>query len=105
MCGINGIFAYHYAANPIGRDELLRTRDHMAKRGPDGFGAWYSEDGRLGLGHRRLSIIDLSEAGAQPMLSADGRFAVSFNGEIYNYRELRSALQAEGRTFKSYSDT
>jgi asparagine synthase (glutamine-hydrolysing) len=105
MCGINGIFAYHYAANPIGRDELIRTRDHMAKRGPDGFGAWYSEDGRLGLGHRRLSIIDLSEAGAQPMLSADGRFAVTFNGEIYNYRELRSELEAKGRTFKSHSDT
>jgi asparagine synthase (glutamine-hydrolysing) len=105
MCGINGIFAYHYAANPIDRDELIRTRDHMAKRGPDGFGAWYSEDGRLGLGHRRLAIIDLSEAGAQPMLSADGRFAVSFNGEIYNYRKLRSELEAKGWIFKSHSDT
>jgi asparagine synthase (glutamine-hydrolysing) len=105
MCGINGIFAYHYAADPVDAHELIRTRDHMAKRGPDGFGAWYSEDGRLGLGHRRLSIIDLSEAGAQPMLSADGRFAVTFNGEIYNYRELRQKLEATGTTFRSRSDT
>lgn len=105
MCGINGIFAYHYAANPVDRNELLRSRDHMAKRGPDGFGAWYSQDGRLGLGHRRLSIVDLSDAGAQPMLSADGRLAVTFNGEIYNYRALRQELEAKGRVFQSQSDT
>lgn len=105
MCGINGIFAYHGAANTVDPDELIRTRDHMAKRGPDGVGAWYTEDGRLGFGHRRLSIIDLSEAGAQPMLSADGRFAVTFNGEIYNYRELRQKLEAKGTAFKSRSDT
>ncbi len=105
MCGINGIFAYHYAANPVDRDELTRTRDHMVKRGPDGSGAFYSEDCRVGLGHRRLSIIDLSEAAAQPMLSADGQLAVTFNGEIYNYRELRRELEAKGRVFKSQSDT
>ena len=96
MCGINGIFAYHYAANPIDRDELLRTRDHMAARGPDGKGEWISDDGRVGLGHRRLSIIDLSDAGAQPMASADGKLVVTFNGEIYNYRELRERLEAQG---------
>ena len=89
MCGINGIFAYHYAASPFDRDELVRTRDHMASRGPDGKGDWSSEDGRVGLGHRRLSIIDLSEAGAQPMTSDDGKLVVTFNGEIYNYRALR----------------
>ena len=105
MCGINGIFAYHYAANPIDRDELVRTRDHMAARGPDASGAFLSEDGRLGLGHRRLSIIDLSEAGAQPMLSADGRLAVTFNGEIYNYQDLRLRLENKGRVFKSHCDT
>jgi asparagine synthase (glutamine-hydrolysing) len=105
MCGINGIFAYHYAANPVDRDELLRTRDYMTKRGPDGFGAWVSKDGRVGVGHRRLSIIDLSEAGAQPMFSGDGRLAVTFNGEIYNYPELRRDLEAKGRIFKSHSDT
>ena len=105
MCGINGIFAYHYAANPIDREELVRTRDHMSARGPDGKGEWISAGQRIGLGHRRLSIIDLSDAGAQPMLSADGRFAVVFNGEIYNYRELRSDLEKRGRLFQSQSDT
>ena len=105
MCGINGIFAYHYAANPIDRDELVRTRDHMAARGPDGKGEWISEDGHVGFGHRRLSIIDLSEAGAQPMTSADGKLVVTFNGEIYNYRSLRKRLEAKGRVFRSQSDT
>jgi len=105
MCGINGIFAYHYAANPIDRDELVRTRDHMAARGPDGKGGWISHDGRVGFGHRRLSIIDLSDAGAQPMTSADGKFIVTFNGEIYNYRALRKGLEAKGRVFCSQSDT
>jgi asparagine synthase (glutamine-hydrolysing) len=105
MCGINGIFAYHYAANPVDRGELLRTRDHMAARGPDGEGMWISEDGCIGLGHRRLSIIDLSEAGAQPMINADGNIAISFNGEIYNYRALRRQLEVQGRTFRSETDT
>jgi asparagine synthase (glutamine-hydrolysing) len=105
MCGINGIVAYHYAANPIDRDELVRTRDHMAARGPDGKGEWISDDRRVGLGHRRLSIIDLSDTGAQPMASADGKFIVTFNGEIYNYRALRKRLEAKGRVFRSQSDT
>lgn len=105
MCGINGIFAFHYAANPIDRAELIRTRDHMAARGPDGAGAWHSEDGRVAFGHRRLSIIDLSDTGAQPMSSSDGRLVVTFNGEIYNYRALRETLEAEGRVFASQSDT
>lgn len=105
MCGVNGIFSYHYAANPADRLELYRTRDYMAARGPDGVGEYFSEDGRVGLGHRRLSIIDLSEKGAQPMSSRDGRLVVTFNGEIYNYRELRAALEAEGSEFRSQSDT
>ncbi len=105
MCGINGIYAYHCAASSIDRDELVRTRDHMAKRGPDGAGEWISADRRIGFGHRRLSIIDLSDAGAQPMTSADGKLIVTFNGEIYNYRELRCTLEARGRVFRSQSDT
>lgn len=105
MCGLNGIFAYHYAANPVDRAELVSTRDHMAARGPDGSGLWISDDGRIGLGHRRLSIIDLSSAGAQPMVSADGKLVVTFNGEIYNYRELRRSLEAKGYRFRSQSDT
>ena len=105
MCGINGIYAYHYAANPIDRKELLRTSDHMASRGPDGSGAWFDADERIGLGHRRLSVIDLSDSGCQPMTSADGRFVVTFNGEIYNHRELRRALERRGHFFRSSCDT
>lgn len=105
MCGINGIFAYHYAANPIDRAEIIKTRDHMAARGPDGTGEWVSNDERMGFGHRRLSIIDLSESGAQPMANADCTLVVTFNGEIYNYRELRFALEAKGYEFRSNSDT
>jgi asparagine synthase (glutamine-hydrolysing) len=105
MCGINGIFAYHSAAGAIDRDELIRTRDHMAARGPDAAALWTSGDARCGLGHRRLSIIDLSPAGAQPMASADGNLIVTFNGEIYDHSELRAGLEARGRTFRSQSDT
>ena len=83
MCGINGIYAYHYAANSVDRAELVSTRDHMAARGPDGKGEWLSADGRVALGHRRLSIIDLSDAGAQPMVSDDRNLIVTFNGEIF----------------------
>jgi asparagine synthase (glutamine-hydrolysing) len=105
MCGIAGIYAYHYAANPVEHAELRRIRDHMAARGPDGIGEWYSQDERVGLGHRRLTIIDLSERGAQPMTSADGKLVITFNGEIYNYRHLRASLEAGGRKFSSQTDT
>ena len=105
MCGIAGIYAYHYAANAVDRAELRRIRDHMAARGPDGLGEWYSQDERVGLGHRRLTIIDLSERGAQPMASADGKLVVTFNGEIYNYRHLRASLEAKGRRFRTQTDT
>jgi len=105
MCGVAGIFAYHPSAAGIDRQELRSIRDHMAARGPDGSGEWFSADGRAALGHRRLSIIDLSERGAQPMASADGQLVISFNGEIYNYRELRNELERRGRVFHSDSDT
>ncbi|MDQ2824362.1 MAG: asparagine synthase (glutamine-hydrolyzing) [Verrucomicrobiota bacterium] len=105
MCGIAAIFAYRDGAPKVERDELLAIRDHMASRGPDGIGEWISEDRRIGLGHRRLSIIDLSPTGAQPMFSEDGSLAIVFNGEIYNYRELRERLERDGRHFISQSDT
>ena len=73
-----------------------RIRDHMAARGPDGAGEWQSQDGRVIFGHRRLAIIDLSENGAQPMQSADRKIVITFNGEIYNYRTLRTELEAQG---------
>lgn len=105
MCGLNGIFAYNHSANAPDRGELLATRDHMAARGPDGAGEWWNEDRRLGLGHRRLSILDLSERASQPMESACGRYVVVFNGEIYNYPELRDQLELQGREFRTTSDT
>jgi asparagine synthase (glutamine-hydrolysing) len=105
MCGIAGVYAYHYAANPAERAELQRMCDHMAARGPDGRGEWYSPDGRIGLGHRRLAIIDLSEAGAQPMASPDGNLVITFNGEIYNHAALRTELETQGYAFRTHSDT
>ncbi|MDP1750351.1 MAG: asparagine synthase (glutamine-hydrolyzing), partial [Reyranella sp.] len=105
MCGIVGIYAYLDVAPPVDRAELGRMNDRMAARGPDGSRQWAGADGRIGLAHRRLAIIDLSEGGAQPMQSADGRLTITFNGEIYNYRELRAELQAKGHKFDSESDT
>jgi asparagine synthase (glutamine-hydrolysing) len=105
MCGLAGLYAYHYAANPIDLAELRTIRDHMAARGPDGEGEWQSADGRIGFGHRRLAIIDLSDRAVQPMASADGKTVIVFNGEIYNYRALRSDLEAKGYVFRTESDT
>jgi asparagine synthase (glutamine-hydrolysing) len=105
MCGVAGIYAYRDSAPPADRDELLRIREHMIRRGPDGAGLWISDDHRIGLAHRRLAIIDLSEAGAQPMATVDGRLRITFNGEIYNYRELRKELEGKGFVFHSSSDT
>jgi asparagine synthase (glutamine-hydrolysing) len=101
MCGIAG--AYAYQAEAIDPDELLRVRDAMQVRGPDGRGLWIGDRGRVGLAHRRLSILDLTEAGAQPMVR--GSLSVVFNGEIYNFRQLRAELQDLGHVFTSHSDT
>jgi asparagine synthase (glutamine-hydrolysing) len=102
MCGIVGQAFQNSLCNP----ELLRAmRDTMAHRGPDDAGEWYSQDFRVGLGHRRLAIIDLSSAGHQPMLDDTGKLAIVFNGEIYNFQELRKDLGANGFKFRSNSDT
>ncbi|HEX8171866.1 MAG TPA: asparagine synthase (glutamine-hydrolyzing) [Thermoanaerobaculia bacterium] len=103
MCGINGIFAYGDGAPAVDRAELDCTRERMHSRGPDAGDSWISEDRRVGLGHRRLAIIDLSPAGAQPMRR--GACAITFNGEIYNYAELREELTRDGVSFVSHSDT
>jgi len=105
MCGINGIVAYLSSSKAPEETELLVTRDAMRARGPDGFGAWWSMDRRCGLGHRRLSIIDLSDRASQPMTTEDGRFIVVFNGEIYNYPQLRAELETDGARFRTTSDT
>src|SRR4051812_2879444 len=92
MCGIAAVFGYGEMAPVVDREAVLRMRDQMSARGPDGEGEWFADDGRVGLGHRRLSIIDLSAAGAEPMFNHDRSLAIIFNGEIYNYRELREKL-------------
>jgi asparagine synthase (glutamine-hydrolysing) len=103
MCGINAIFAYRPSAPPVDREELMVTRESMRSRGPDAADAWIASDGRVGLGHRRLAIIDPSPGGAQPMCRAQS--VIVFNGEIYNYRELRERLVSRGVRFTSQSDT
>lgn len=105
MCGIAGAFAYGgRPAAPLA-EQVERACSRMRCRGPDGDGVWTSDDGRVALAHRRLAVIDLSPRGAQPMRSADGTLVISFNGEIYNYRELRCALERDGACFASDSDT
>lgn len=105
MCGIAGIFAYHADAPPVEEQELLRVRDAMERRGPDGAGVWISEDRRRALAHRRLAVIGLAQSGAQPMHTRDARLHVTFNGEIYNYRDLRRDLEIRGHRFFSDTDT
>src|SRR5258707_13852158 len=105
MCGINGIVSYRAGGPLVDLDELTRTREAMRARGPDAAGTWMSSDGRTGFGHRRLSIIDVSDRANQPMVSRDGRMVLTFNGEIYNYTELRAELEAAGETFDTASDT
>jgi len=101
MCGINGIVAFGAGAPLVDVEELTRTREAMRSRGPDAAGLWFSPDGRVGFGHRRLSIIDVSDRANQPMVSREGGDVVlTFNGEIYNYKELRG-----DEAFATESDT
>ncbi len=101
MCGIAGILALNGESVPP--PVLRRMTDAIAHRGPDGEDFFF--DGPIGLGHRRLAIIDLSSAGRQPMCSRDGRYVLTYNGEIYNFGELRAELQALGHSFVSRSDS
>jgi asparagine synthase (glutamine-hydrolysing) len=105
MCGIAGIYSHAAQAPPVDRAELERIRDAMTHRGPDGCGLWISADARAGLAHRRLAIIDPGGSGAQPMSTQDGRLWITYNGEIYNYAELRAGLLARGHVLRSASDT
>ncbi len=102
MCGIVGFVSQSPIAD---RDLLVQMRDTMRHRGPDDAGEWWSSDRRVGLAHRRLAIIDLSPGGHQPMLDSFGQLCITFNGEIYNYQELRRELEARGHRFRSVSDT
>jgi asparagine synthase (glutamine-hydrolysing) len=103
MCGIVGLVR----EDSHSRDDspLTRMRDTLACRGPDDADTWWSADQRVGLAHRRLSVIDLSAAGRQPMQDTGGQLCITFNGEIYNYRELRADLQQRGHRFRTATDT
>src|SRR5690242_12113479 len=104
MCGIAGMHAYTDAGR-LDIGELEAIDAELASRGPDGSGMWTDDSRRVALAHRRLAIIDLSSNGAQPMLSEDGHLAITYNGEIYNYKELREYLRTLGHRFRSNSDT
>lgn len=103
MCGIAGILATR--GTRVDRADLALLAEAIAHRGPDGEGLWLSADENVGLVHRRLAIIDTSGRGHQPMRSGDGRYTIVFNGEIFNFLELRSELVAAGSSFVSDSDT
>jgi asparagine synthase (glutamine-hydrolysing) len=103
MCGIAGIV--NVRGNAVETPQLSRLTDLLAHRGPDGAGHWFNAERNVALGHRRLAIIDPGPSGYQPMLSADGRYVITFNGEIYNFLELRRELEARGAVFRTQSDT
>lgn len=107
MCGIVGALAFKNNNFQITEPYIIGMRDTMVHRGPDGAGAWVANDGKVGLGHRRLSIIDLSTVANQPMCNEDGTLWVTFNGEIYNHADIRSELKAIGghRWKTDHSDT
>ena len=107
MCGICGILTRPQSSGttPVEPKQLEILRDAQTHRGPDDAGSWISEDASIGLAQRRLAIIDLSPGGHQPMATDDGQLRVVFNGEIYNYQELRSELKELGNRFRTESDT
>ena len=102
MCAIVGIAGL---TNYDRREWLKTARDTMLHRGPDDAGIWWSEDDLIGLGHRRLSIVDLSALGHQPMADITNRYTIVFNGEIYNFRSIRMELVDAGFKFISNTDT
>lgn len=104
MCGLAGLFSPH---DGVDRALLRAMTDRIVPRGPDSSGEWVGADGLIGLGHRRLAVLDLSAAGHQPMHSACGRYTIAYNGEIYNFAELRAELEAGGTAppWRGHSDT
>src|SRR5690554_907473 len=104
MCGLAGFLRTPSTPDRAAhKDWLARMGESIRHRGPDAGAIW--TDDEVGLVHRRLSILDLSDAGNQPMVSASGRYVIAFNGEIYNYRELKAPLQKEGYPFRTQTDT
>ena len=100
MCGIYGLISW----SGVSAEDVLKKCNVMIHRGPDDSGIWINKNKTVALAHRRLSIIDLSEKGRQPFISDDGRYVIIYNGEIYNYREIRVELENKYK-FRSSSDT
>jgi asparagine synthase (glutamine-hydrolysing) len=105
VCGITAFFAFARNAGVIDLEAVVRTSEAMRERGPDGSGLWLSSDSRVAMAHKRLAIIDPVDSSGQPMHSADRRFTIVFNGEIYNHAELRERLILQGHEFSTRSDT
>ena len=103
MCGIAGIIKFN--GSSISTNEIDELTDSLAHRGPDGRGTWFNQNKNIALGHRRLSILDLSDAGHQPMISKDGFLTLVLNGEIFNFIEIKNELKDKGHTFISHTDT
>jgi asparagine synthase (glutamine-hydrolysing) len=105
MCGISGIYNHHKESRLSIKPTLNKMNQSMLNRGPDARGIWIDHDANFGIAHTRLSIIDLSNKANQPMISSNGRFVIAFNGEIYNFCELKTELERQGQSFKTNSDT
>src|ERR1700733_13013817 len=105
MCGITGLWDRRHGTHADVAAIVGAMTETLVYRGPDPGDMWVDREAGLALGHRRLSIVDLSPAGAQPMVSSCGRFVLSYNGEVYNADALRSELEAAGRTFRGHCDT
>jgi len=106
MCGVAGIYHFSRSRESIDSDASVRKMTAaLVQRGPDASGYWSDLNAGIALGHRRLSIIDLSSNGAQPMTSSCGRYVIVYNGEIYNFREIKNELESEKKRFRGHSDT
>lgn len=105
MCGICGVYSFGQNRPPVDEEYVQTMRDLIAHRGPDDAGVYLSPNGKVGLANRRLSIIDLSAAGRQPMCNEDGSVWIAYNGEVYNFADYRAELEAAGHTFRSNTDT
>src|SRR6185295_3229039 len=103
MCGIAGI--YHLNGSPVDRHQIDLLTDAVAHRGPDGRGTWFDSTSSLAFGHRRLSILDTSENGHQPMSYDQQRYWITLNGEIFNFLEIWEELETMGYAFQSDTDT
>ena len=106
MCGIAGLFKFQGNTSRVELAAVVaKMTARLHHRGPDDVGEWCDPEMGIALGHRRLSIIDLSAAGHQPMRAASGRYCLTYNGEVYNFAELRTELQKSGASFCGHSDT